>query len=166
MTHIINKIFAILATGALMLTACKSGTTTNDTLVDSAQLANEQTKQALIGEWQPVRMWHVTDRDSGDIVTNEFPWRYCFMENDTLYIRSNAGDEKMIHNRAEWIKNDDGTFYLIESWSVQSDTIFLGFDNNSLYPTWHIDSLSQECLSVSALDDRAEMRRISFEKAK
>ncbi|MBQ3581224.1 MAG: hypothetical protein II864_00500, partial [Prevotella sp.] len=78
MTHIINKIFAILATGALMLTACKSGTTTNDTLVDSAQLANEQTKQALIGEWQPVRMWHVTDRDSGDIVTNEFPWRYCF----------------------------------------------------------------------------------------
>ena len=72
----------------------------------------------------------------------------------------------MIHNMDEWMKNEDGTFYLIESWSVQSDIIFLGFDNNSLYPTWHIDSLSQECLSVSALDDRAEMRRISFEKAK
>lgn len=26
------------------MTACKSGTTTNDTVVDSAQLANEQTK--------------------------------------------------------------------------------------------------------------------------
>lgn len=147
------------------MTACKSGTRTNDAMFDSAQLANEQTKQALIGEWQPVKMWHVTDRDSGDIVTNEFPWRYCFMENDTLYIRSNAGDEEMIDNRDEWMKNDDGTFYLVESWTVQGDTIFAGYDNK-LYPTWHIDSLSQECLSVSALDDRAEMRRISFEKAK
>ncbi len=170
MQHYIIKSLAIFSIGAMLLVACKSGTAKNDTVVDSVQLANKQAKQVLIGEWQPVRIQSITNMDSVDIVTKGFPWkypwRYCFMENDTLYLRSNVVDENMIHNRDEWMKDDDGTIYLIKSWTIQGDTIFIGNDNSQRYLKWLIDSLTQERMSVSVLDDSAEIRRMTFEKKK
>lgn len=142
------KTFALLLTGMIMMTACNNKSANENNIIDSTQLlADANTKQMILGQWQGVRWSGYQDTlldAEGNYLIPEDPMQEITLGDSSIWYQFEENDQLVIFLNVGTKDSTEETLH----WTVKGDSLDI-HDTPTDIRWWHIDTLTESRLVIS-----------------